>query len=113
MESNLYFSQKEENIASFCVIKVVKSTKITIGWPATFQRPTLIRNPSWAALSRQDLNKRGSSINSGFCSVYLHTSGPIKIWLLLYSFTIFNAFVEITVCIPPTLLQTSQLTSNK
>ena len=97
MESNLYFSQKEENISSFCVMNVLKSTKITIGSPATFQRPTFTLNPSCAALTRHDLNKRGSSINSGFCSVYLHTSGPIRIWLLLYSFTIFRAFVEITV----------------
>src|SRR5664279_5387889 len=50
-------------------------------------------------------------MNSGFFTSSRHTSGPIRIYLSCSSFTILSAFVEMTVCIPPTLLHTSQLVS--
>ena len=113
MESSLKRFQKSVKISSFLAMYDVKSTNTTIGLPATFQRPTRILRPSWAALSRQGRSSLLSSRNSGFCFVSRHTSGPIRICLLSICLDIFSAFVAITVCIPPTLLHTSQLTSNK
>ena len=112
-EFTLNDSHMEKNRESLSPKKGLKSTKITGGLPGTFHLPILTLSCSFVrAYSFHSAKRFLSSMKStaGSCS---HISGPINMALSSKIFLRLNALVDKTVYIPPTLLQTSQLLSNK